>query len=135
MARCGNNGYRHAAIIAILLNEPEVDRLASTISAAPSRLISAVSALEAAIVIESKKGEAGSKLLDELLLAAQVEIVPFDESHFRIARDAYSRFGKGRHPASLNFGDCCAYALARKTQSSLLFKGDDFSATDVAVAA
>jgi ribonuclease VapC len=122
-----------SALIAILLNEQETERFALAIAAAPSRLISAVSALEAAIVIEAKKGATGSQLLDELLVAAQVEIVAFDESQYALARDAYSRFGKGRHPAALNFGDCCAYALARQAGEALLFKGQDFSATDVEV--
>lgn len=124
-----------SALIAILLNEPETVHLATAIAEAPSRLVSAVSALEAAIVIEVKKGSVGSQLLDDLLDAMQVNIASFDESQFRLAREAFAKFGKGRHPASLNFGDCCAYALARKTGEPLLFKGQDFSATDITVAA
>ena len=120
-----------SALIAILLNEPETEVFAGAISAAPSRLISAVSALEAAIVIEAKKGSMGSQLLDELFVAARVNIVAFDQTQLNLARAAYTRFGKGRHPAALNFGDCCAYALARHRGEPLLFKGPDFSATDI----
>ena len=120
-----------SALIAILLNEPETEAFAAAISAAPSRLISAVSALETAIVIEAKKGAIGGQLLDELFLAAQVSIVAFDQNQFDLAREAYTRYGKGRHPAALNFGDCCAYALARNSAEPLLFKGRDFSATDI----
>ena len=120
-----------SALIAILLNEPETEAFAAAIAAAPSRLISAVSALETAIVIEAKKGALGSQLLDELLVAIQVNIIAFDQIQFNLAREAYTRFGKGRHPAALNFGDCCAYALARNTVEALLFKGQDFSATDI----
>ena len=120
-----------SALIAILLNEPETEAFVAAISAAPSRMISAVSALETAIVIEAKKGAMGSRLFDELLTAAQINIVAFDQTQFNLAREAYTRFGKGRHPAALNFGDCCGYALARNTGEALLFKGQDFSATDI----
>ena len=120
-----------SALIAILLNEPETEAFAAAIAAASSRLISAVSALETAIVIEAKKGALGSQLLDELLVAMQVNIIAFDQNQFNLAREAYTRFGKGRHPAALNFGDCCTYALARNTGEALLFKGQDFSATDI----
>jgi ribonuclease VapC len=120
-----------SALIAILLNEPETDAFAAAISVAQTRLISAVSSLETAIVIEAKKGAMGGQLLDELLVAAQVNIVAFDQNQFNLAREAYTRFGKGRHPAALNFGDCCAYALARNSGEPLLFKGQDFSATDI----
>ena len=96
-------------------------------------MISAVSALETAIVIEAKKGAMGGQLFDELLVAAQVNIVAFDQTQFNLAREAYARIGKGCHPAALNFGDCYAYAPARNTGKALLFKGQDFSATDISV--
>lgn len=105
--------------------------LSAAIVAASPRIISAVSTLEASIVIESKKGEAGLALLDELLSLAQFEIVAFDDAQQRIARVAYRRYGKGRHPAGLNFGDCCAYALAKAHNETLLFKGNDFNQTDI----
>jgi Uncharacterized protein conserved in bacteria len=117
------------------LNEADAEVFAAALAASPTRHISAVSALEAAIVIETRKGPEGVAVLDELLAAAQFEIVALDESQYRLAREAYSRFGKGRHPAGLNFGDCCAYALARQRNEPLLFKGNDFGKTDIAVAA
>lgn len=88
-------------------------------------------AREASIVMESKKGEAGLALLDELLSAAQFEVTAFDDAQLHIAREAYRHYGKGRHPAGLNFGDCCAYALARARNDTLLFKGNDFAQTDI----
>ena len=120
-----------SALIAILLNEPDAEMLSAAIASADPRIISAVSALEASIVIESKKGETGLALLDELLSLAQFEIVAFDDTQQRIARVAYRRYGKGRHPAGLNFGDCCAYALAKARNETLLFKGNDFNQTDI----
>ena len=120
-----------SALIAILLNEPDGEMLSAAIASADPRIISAVSALEASIVIESKKGETGLALLDELLSLAQFEIVAFDDTQQRIARVAYRRYGKGRHPAGLNFGDCCAYALAKVRKETLLFKGNDFNQTDI----
>ena len=84
--------------------------------------------------MESKKGEAGLALLDELLTAAQFEVATFDDAQQRAAREAYRRYGKGRHPAGLNFGDCCSYALARARNDTLLFKGNDFAQTDIAQA-
>lgn len=121
-----------SALIAILLNESDADILSATLAASFPRIISTVSVLEASIVMESKKGEAGLALLDELLTAAQFEIAPFDDAQQRIAREAYRRYGKGRHPAGLNFGDCCAYALTHTRNDTLLFKGNDFAQTDIA---
>ena len=120
-----------SALIAILLSEPDSEMLSAAIASATPRIISAVTALEASIVIESKKGEAGLALLDELLSLAQFEIVAFNDAQQRIARVAYRRYGKGRHRASLNFGDCCAYALAKARNDTLLFKGNDFNQTDI----
>jgi ribonuclease VapC len=82
-------------------------------------------------VIESRKGEAGGRELDLLLYRAAIEIVAVDQDQAEIARIAWRRFGKGRHPAGLNYGDCFAYALARTRQLPLLFQGDDFSRTDI----
>ena len=120
-----------SAVIAILLGEPEAPRLAHAIAAAPARLMSSFSALECALVIEAKKGEAGGRELDLLLLRAGVEVSAFDVDQQEIARDAWRRFGKGRHPAGLNIGDCCAYALAVAAREQLLFKGTDFTQTDL----
>jgi ribonuclease VapC len=85
--------------------------------------------------ILSRYGENGVRDLDLLVVQYHMEIAAFTESQARIARDAFRRFGKGRHPAGLNFGDCMAYALAKETGEELLFKGTDFGLTDVAVAA
>ncbi|MGH7916967.1 MAG: type II toxin-antitoxin system VapC family toxin [Candidatus Binataceae bacterium] len=120
-----------SALLAILFGEPEREAFAGAIAADSKRLISAVSARETAIVVEARKGSAGSRELDLLLHRARVSIVAFAEGQMEIARDAWRRFGKGNHPASLNFGDCFSYALSRSSGEPLLFKGEDFSKTDV----
>lgn len=120
-----------SAILAILLGEPEAPAFVQAIATDPKRLLSAVSSLEAAIVIGSRKGSAGSRELDLLIHAAEIVTVAFDADQGRLARGAYEKFGKGYHPAGLNLGDCCSYALAASTGEPLLFKGDDFSRTDV----
>jgi len=123
-----------SALIAILQQEPEAGPYSRAIGSDPVRLISSVSALEAAIVIESRKGLPGGRDLDLLLHEANAEVVPFTVQQFEIARGAYRRFGKGRHPAALNFGDCCTYALAKVSGEALLAKGNDFPQTDVHLA-
>ena len=120
-----------SAIIAVLLNEANAAHIAHAIEASSQRLLSAANLLEASIVIESRKGEAGGRELDLLLYRAAIEIVAVDQDQAEIARIAWRRFGKGRHPAGLNYGDCFAYALARTRQLPLLFQGDDFSQTDI----
>lgn len=120
-----------SALIAILLREPERDAFAAAIAGAGIRFVSSVNALEAAIVILARKGDVGVRELDLLTHAAGLDIVAFSGEHLMLAREGYQRFGKGRHPAKLNFGDCCAYALSRHSGEPLLFKGDDFSQTDV----
>jgi ribonuclease VapC len=97
-----------SALIAILQQEPEAAVYAEAIQRDPVRLLSAVSALEASIVMESRKGASGVRDFDLLLHRACAEIVPFNAEQFELARMAYSRFGKGRHPAGLNLGDCCS---------------------------
>jgi ribonuclease VapC len=124
-----------SAIVAILLNEPERESFTSSILAAPSRLMSAISKLEAGMVLIGREGVQIAADLDELIGQFDIEIVPFDNAHASIARDAFVRYGKGRHPAGLNFGDCAAYALAIAEAEPLLFKGTDFGATDVQVVA
>ena len=123
-----------SAIVAILTDEPEAERLADSIEKGSPRLLSAASLLEASIVIETRKGEAGGRDLDLLIYRAGIEVVPVDHEQVEIARIAWRDFGKGRHPAGLNFGDCFAYALAKATGSALLFKGQDFTLTDIEVA-
>ena len=121
-----------SAILAILLNESEAAPLAQAIAADPKRLVSAMTPLEAAIAIEARKGESGGRELDLLLHRCGVEIVPMTAEHYELARVAWRIFGKGRHSAALNIGDCCAYALAKAARQPLLFKGEDFTQTDVA---
>jgi ribonuclease VapC len=123
-----------SVLIAILHREPEVEAFLSAIEPASVRLLSAVSKLEAGMVALGR-GAAGAETLEALLDTLKLTIVPFDDHQANIARDAFARFGKGRHPARLNFGDCAAYALAIAEAEPLLFKGTDFGATDVEVAA
>jgi len=120
-----------SALVAILLGEPEAEAFALTIAGDSKRLISAFTALETGIVIEAKKGESGGLELDLLLHQAKIELVPLTAEQFEIARLAWRKYGKGRHPAGLNIGDCCSYALAKCAGEPLLFKGNDFSQTDV----
>ncbi len=123
-----------SAIIAILLREPEGDRLIDSIERSPIRLLSSLNALETSMVIEARKGELGGRELDLLLHRAQIEIVPLNAAQFDLARRAWRRFGKGNHPAALNLGDCCALALSQLSGEPLLFKGDDFARAGVACA-
>lgn len=120
-----------SALVALLLLEEEAERLARALAADPRRLISVFNWLETAIVIEAKKGEAGARELDLLLHRAQIEIVAMNPDQSDIARTAWRVYGKGNHPAGLNIGDCCAYALAKYSGEPLLFKGADFSQTDI----
>lgn len=120
-----------SVLIAILNNEPETAQLIAALEQEKVRLMSAVSMVEASIVILNRKGEDGLRELDNLVSEAGISITPVDEEQSALARTAYIRFGKGRHPAKLNFGDCFSYALAIAQQQALLFKGNDFNKTDV----
>ena len=100
-----------------------------------SRSISAATLLETTMVFEARVGNRGAADLDQLIANLSLEVVPFTPSQAALARDAFRRFGKGRHSARLNFGDCFAYALAKERGEPLLFKGDDFSRTDIEAAA
>ena len=120
-----------SALLAILFGEPDREPLKRAIDAAPVRLVSAVTKLEAGMVTAGRFGPAAARDLDILLAEIEAVVVPFDDHHADIARDAFLRFGKGRHRAALNFGDCAAYALAMAEAEPLLFKGTDFGATDV----
>ena len=124
-----------SAIVAILRQEPEARRFAEAIEAAPVRRVSATTYVEIGAVIDGARDPVASRLVDELLATAGIIIEPVTAAQARIAREAYRDFGKGSgHAAGLNFGDCFAYALAKATGEPLLFKGDDFSRTDVAAA-
>ncbi len=120
-----------SALVAVLFGEPERDRFIELLADAVDPLISAATLLEASIVMQAKTGADGVADLDELLAAAAVRCVALDSAQAYLARDAFARYGKGRASAGLNFGDCCSYALARATDRPLLFKGGDFSQTDV----
>ncbi len=124
-----------SALIAILLGEATADRLTAALEAAPLLRCSAVSLVEASMVMQGRLGERGERELDLLVGRLRVEIVPVTIEQAELARSAFRRFGKGRHPAGLNFGDCFSYALARALAEPLLFVGNDFSQTDVQVAA
>jgi ribonuclease VapC len=123
-----------SALVAILQDEPERHAFNERIEAAPTCAVSAATLVECSIVLEARFGPAGVLSLDRFLQAAGVQVVPLDADQARIAREAYRRFGKGRHPAGLNLGDCFAYALARGRTEPLLCKGNDFPATDVELA-
>jgi ribonuclease VapC len=120
-----------SALLALLLDEPEAEELRIAVEEDATRLISAATLLEASIIIEARKGEPGGRELDALIHKADVVVVPVDPEHASEARRAYRRFGRGRHPAGLNFGDLFSYALARVSGEPLLFKGDDFTKTDI----
>lgn len=120
-----------SALLAIFLAEPERKRFLDLITLADPRLISAANVLETGIVLEARRGEAAGREFDLFLQQAAFEIVPADSEQMEIARVAWRKYGKGHHRASLNFGDCFAYALAKVSAEPLLFKGDDFSHTDL----
>jgi ribonuclease VapC len=120
-----------SALIAIYFNEPEKASFALAVVSVDAPCIGAPNFLEASMVAETRHGEAGCRELDRIAANLGLQIVPFDASHIQGARDAFRRFGKGRHRAGLSFGDCCAYALAKFLDVPLLFKGNDFALTDL----
>jgi ribonuclease VapC len=120
-----------SALLALLLGEPEAERCAQILAANPAFSISSFSVLETGIVLSARKGPAATRELDFLLHRADAVVVPLTAELGEFARDAWERFGKGRHPAGLNIGDCCAYALSRSLGEPLLFKGNDFNQTDL----
>jgi ribonuclease VapC len=123
-----------SAMVAMLFEEPEGHLIDVAITRSAVCRMSSAGLLEASMILQSRRGSDGVRSLDLLILRFGIEIVPFTESHARMARTAFERYGKGRHPAKLNFGDCMAYALAKETGEELLFKGTDFALTDIAVA-
>jgi ribonuclease VapC len=124
-----------SALVAILRKEPEAARFTRAILRDSVRLISAANLLEAGIVIDNKAGLSAGRRLDLFVERARIGIEPVTEAQARIARQAYVDYGRGNHPAALNFGDCFAYALAKATGEPLLFKGHDFAQTDIAAVA
>ena len=120
-----------SAVVAILFRESDAQRYEEAIAAAPHCRMSVANFVEAAMVIESKDGPARGESLDVLVDEASIELAPVTPQHAYAAREAWRRYGKGNHPAALNFGDCFAYALAKISGEPLLFKGGDFALTDV----
>jgi ribonuclease VapC len=120
-----------SALVAILFKEPEAERLAATIRDTDTTAIAAPTLLETAIVAEGRTLPGMAEKLDALMGTIRPEIVPFTAEHASLARDAWRRYGKGRHKAGLNLGDCFSYALAKERGQPLLFKGEDFAATDI----
>lgn len=120
-----------SALIAILCNEPEAPLFEEALERDATRLISAATLLETSIVIEARFGEAGGRELDLLIHKAQIQVEPVDQEQAEIARETYRTYGKGHHPAALNYGDCFAYALSSARGEPLLYKEDDFTKTDI----
>ncbi len=120
--------------MAILQLEPEGLAFQAALTDAQDAAISAATLVELSIVAESRAGQAVWPQLENLLRDAEVAVIPFTAEHAALAREGWRRYGKGRHPAGLNLGDCFAYALAKARHQPLLFKGDDFSLTDVKAA-
>ena len=120
-----------SALLAIFLAEPERRQFLDAITQGDTRHISAANVLETGIVLEARRGEGAGREFDLFLHQAKFEVVPVDSDQIEIARVAWRKYGKGRHPAGLNFGDCFAYALAKVMDQPILFKGDDFTHTDI----
>ena len=120
-----------SALVAVVLPEPKEKAILSAIAAAGQRRISTGTWLEASIVIDQKHSSVFTTRFNALLARIDAELVPVSIEHATVARAAYERYGRGNHPAKLNYGDCFAYALAKLTGKPLLFKGNDFSQTDI----
>jgi len=120
-----------SALVSILLREADADLFNRTLADAPIRLMSAVTRVELSFVIEERYGDRGRADVERLLNAARIEIAAVTPQQAEIAIDAFRRFGRGRHRAALNIGDCFSYALAKAIDQPLLFKGDDFNRTDI----
>ena len=120
-----------SALVAILLREPEQTAFIDAITADQTRICGAPTLVETSMVIVSRRGERGLTAVRAFYERAAVQTAVFGPEHVELAIDAFRRVGKGRHPAGLNFGDCFSYALAKATGEPLLFKGDDFSQTDI----
>ena len=123
-----------SALVSVIFEEPDAESFHARLRAEIEICMSAATLLECSIVVGRARGPVGLGRLDEALAAYEIEIVPFDEAQASVAREAFLRFGKGRHEAGLNFGDCMSYALAKSRKAKLLCKGADFAATDAALA-
>ena len=124
-----------SAVLALLWNEPDAPRVLAAIEADPDRRMSAASIVETGMVVQARHGDPGERELDVLLSRMSVDVIPVTAEQAEMARSAFRFYGKGRHVAGLNYGDCFSYALAMVAGEPLLFTGNDFSQTDVLVAA
>jgi len=122
-----------SAVVAILLRQPGYEPLLDRLSQAQAAGIGAPTLAEAGIVLAARLGVVGKTLLARFLQESALVVIPFGEEHWRVAVDAFLRYGRGRHPAGLNFGDCLTYATARLAGEPLLCLGDDFAKTDLAL--
>jgi ribonuclease VapC len=120
-----------SALTAMIVGEGERDIFEDLILRAPTAVISVAAVLETSIVLRNKRRDADADTLDKLLADLRLDVRPVDVSQGSLARDAFAAYGRGRHPAGLNFGDCFTYALAKARGDTLLFKGDDFAKTDI----
>ena len=123
-----------SAIIAIVLREAGWLELVSKLASATASAVGATTLAESGLVLTVKMGRRAPVVLSRFVQEAGLDVIPFAEAHWRVAMDAYARFGKKRHPANLNFGDCLTYAVARLADHPLLFVGSDFSKTDLPAA-
>jgi ribonuclease VapC len=120
-----------SAVLAIYFDEPDSGKFIHAIIEADAARIGSPNFLEVSMVAEGHNGEAGCRDVDRLINEMNIQIADFGAAHIEAARQAFRKFGKGRHRAALNFGDCCAYGLARTLGAPLLFKGNDFALTDI----
>ena len=120
-----------SALLAVLLDEPDASLFYSAMESSPVCLVCAASLVEASLVLVGRRTTGATALLDTLIRQLNIQVVSFTEGQASAAREAFRRFGKGRHKAGLNLGDCFSYALAKETGQPLLFKGDDFTHTDL----
>ncbi len=122
-----------SAFAAIFFAEPERQKFLAAITGAGVRLVSAATVLETGIVVEARQGESAGREFDLFVVRANLQVVPVDAEQADLARAAWRRYGKGHHPAALNFGDCLVYALAKSSGEAILAKGAAFSQTDIAI--
>ena len=120
-----------SVLVAVILDEPDAARYLAVFETGPAAAISAMSVFEAETVVAGRKDGRMARRVRQLIEGWSIRVQPFDDDQARIASEAYARFGKGYHPARLNLADCAAYALARSLDAPLLYKGEDFSRTDV----
>jgi ribonuclease VapC len=120
-----------SAVLAVLFAEEDRELYIKALAGKDRKFMTPLNALEADIVVQARKGEEGHNILERFFYNTEIDVLPFDQTMRKLAFEAWLKFGKGRNPASLNMGDCCAYALSVYLKEPLLYKGNDFSRTDV----